>query len=232
MRNGFSWELLKNILNPLIRGGLENRSPICEAMRMDRKRTRYGLLCFFGFTSLFLLGANTGEVLKQDSAWKRYHNQHWGYCVSYPSRWLKGDAFEGAGIFVETGVKKHSKPLGAIDVGALANPDAGLEDAAGLTLIQDLQLHLDGLKKFERAEDLEVFDKREMQLFGSSALFTKDRYFDPQDRAKWVDEIVLANRKGALYRLELECRADQLTRFEPVFLHVLSTFQFDCVEDR
>ena len=44
----------------------------------------------------------------------------------------------------------------------------------------------------------------------------------------WVDEIVLMERNETLYTLELECRSDQLARFEPVFDHFVSTFQFDC----
>jgi hypothetical protein len=164
---------------------------------------------------------------KQDRTWKPYTNPQWGYCVSYPSRWLKGDAFDGAGIFVETGLKKYSKPLGEIDVGVMA---AAAEPALAtpVSLVENLELHFDGLKKFERAEAIEVIEKREMQLAGNSALFSKDRYYDPQDRATWVEEIIFAHYKGALYRLELECRDDQLARFEPVFQTFVSTFRFDC----
>jgi hypothetical protein len=43
-----------------------------------------------------------------------------------------------------------------------------------------------------------------------------------------VEEVLFVNRAQTLFRLELECRADQSDRFEPVFLHLLSTFQFDC----
>jgi len=182
-------------------------------------------MSYFAFSSLFLLLASAGSTPRQDGAWKRYQNPQWGYCVSYPSRWLKGDAFDGAGIVVKAGIRRRSRAVGEIDIGALSNA-AG--HPATLTLVQDLEGHLDGLKKFERAEQIEVLEKREMQLVGSSALFTKDRYYDPQDRAKWVDEIVFANRNGALYRLELECRADQLARFEPVFTRFVSSFQFDC----
>ncbi len=192
---------------------------------MAGKRGWRGMLVScFAVLSLAGVFAHAGSTPKQDRAWKRYYNQQWGYCVSYPSRWVKEDAFEGAGIFVESGVKKYSKPLGEIDIGA--------RSAASVTLIDNVQAHLEGLKKFERAQKLELLDKREMQLFGSSALFTKDRYYDPLERASWVDEIVFASRGQTLYRLELECRADQLTRFEPVFTYLVSTFQFDCDKKR
>ena len=165
---------------------------------------------------------------KQDRTWKPYTNPQWGYCVSYPSRWLKGDAFDGAGMFVETGLKKYSKPLGEIDVGVVAADLAAAAHAAPVSLGDDLEVHFDGLKRFERAEAIKILEKREMEMLGSSALFTKDRYYDPQERATWVEEIIFMRHKGALYRLELECRDDQLLRFEPVFQTFVSTFRLDC----
>ena len=56
----------------------------------------------------------------------------------------------------------------------------------------------------------------------------EDRYYDPQDRHTWIDEVVFVQRANRLFRLELECAADQLTRFEPVFTHLLNSFQFEC----
>ena len=89
-----------------------------------------------------------------------------------------------------------------------------------------------GLRKFQRAERVEVIETREMQFLGHTALFTKNRFYDPQERATWAEEIMFVNRNGTLYRIELECRADQLDRFEPVFSHLLATFQFDCETTR
>lgn len=177
------------------------------------------------------------QTSKLDRSWKPYTNAQWGYCVSYPSRWMKGDAFDGAGIFVETGIKRYSKPLGEIDIGVLP-ADLAVDAKAvpvNLTrdlLTQDLETHFDGLKKFERAESIEILEKREIQVLGNSALFTKDRYYDPQERATWVEEILFTRHKGALYRLELECRDDQLERFEPVFHTFVSTFRFECAESQ
>jgi len=71
-------------------------------------------------------------------------------------------------------------------------------------------------------------EKRLLELSGNSALFTKDRYFDPQDATTWMDEILFVKRNDTLYRLELECRSDQVANFEPVFTHLVSTFEFDC----
>ena len=171
------------------------------------------------------IAGNIGTI-KPETSWKLYRNKEWGYCVSYPSRWLKGEAWEGSGIFVKTGVKKHSRPVGEIDIGA--NKSEGLDEPTPISLTENFQLHVEGLKKFERAERLEILEKTPVTLSGNSALFTKDRYFDPLDGATWVDEIVLVERNQTLYTLELECRSDQLARFEPVFSHFVSTFQPVC----
>ena len=184
-------------------------------------------LCCLALSSLLPAYANISGNIKADRSWKHYHNPSFGYCVSYPSRWSKSEAFDGAGLFVKTGSGKSSRPTGEIDFGPLSFP---LEDARmrPVSLRQDLEDHLEGLRKFERAERLEVLSKREMSFLGNPALFTKNRYYDPLDRATWMEEVLFVNRAQTLYRLELECRADQLARFEPVFLHLLSTFQFDC----
>jgi len=111
--------------------------------------------------------------------------------------------------------------------GVLSTP---LKDARAVpvSLVQDLKDHLEGLKKFERAERMEVLEKREMNFQGHAALFTKNRYYDPQERATWVEEVLFVNRDESLYRVELQCRAGEIKRFEPVFAYLLSTFQFDC----
>ena len=188
---------------------------------------RKALLCCFAFSSL----SDAGGVPKQDRSWKRYFNPSFGYCVSYPSRWLKGDAFDGAGLFVKTGASKFSRPLGAIDFGVLDSPSVGAR-LAPASLVEDWRAHLAGLKKFERAERMEILEQRELKFLGHSALFTKNRYYDPQERANWAEEILFINRNGTLYRLELECRLDQLGRFEPVFSQLMNSFQFDCAAKR
>jgi hypothetical protein len=181
------------------------------------------LLCCFALSALLPAFAVSKSIPKLDRAWKRYRNAQWGYCVSYPSRWLRGDAFDGAGLFVETGIKKFSNPLGEIDVAAISPLQS-----AKISLADVVKVHLDGLRKFERAQRMEILETREIPLFDTKALFTKERYYDPQDRAHWIGELVFCRRKGVLYRLELTCRNDQLERFEPVFTRVLSTFQFEC----
>lgn len=169
----------------------------------------------------------SGGTPRQDSSWKRYYNPQWGFCVSYPARWRKGDAFDGSGLFVETGIKKFSSPIGEMDVAALpGRADSVLQSQ--VSFVNDVQVHLEGLKKFERAEHMEVLEQRSMNLTGNAALFTKERYYDPLERAKWVDEIIFTQRDNVLFRLELECRGDQLIRFEPVFTRLVSTFTFDC----
>jgi len=178
------------------------------------------------------LAFKTSSPPKEDRAWKSYRNSQWGYCFSYPARWLKGEAFEGAGFVVSIGEKKFSGAVGEIDVTALLPAAAVGPRAETIDLGQDLQAHFDGLKRFVRAERVETLDQRRMNLLGSAALFTKTRYYDPQERATWLEELLLVNRNNALFRLELECRADHSDRFEPVFSRVIETFRFDCSRSR
>ena len=188
---------------------------------------RKALVYCFAFSSL-VPGAG---IPKQDRAWKRYYNPGFGYCVSYPSRWVRGEAFDGAGLYVKAGATRFSRPLGAIDFGVLDSPPADAR-LAQISLVDDLRVHLAGLRKFERAERMEILEQRELKFLGHSALFTKNRYYDPQERSNWAEEILFINRNGTLYRLELQCRLDQLDRFEPVFSQLMKTFEFDCTPKR
>ena len=162
------------------------------------------------------------------SSWKHYRNKQWGYCINYPAHWFKGDAFEGSGIFIKARAKKHVRFLGEMDVSAIPDGPDNLNHPVPVRLTESLQTHLDGLRKFERAQQLEILEQRPIELHGTAALFTKDRYFDPQDGKRWIDEIVLVNRDQTLYTLELVCRSEQVAHFEPVFTQFVSTFQLDC----
>jgi hypothetical protein len=188
---------------------------------------RRALLCGLALSSLVAAWGHGDFDQKLDRSWKRYRNNEYGYCVSYPSRWVRGEAFEGAGLFVETGSRKFSRPLGAIDFEAIAGAP---KDARALpvSLAEDLEDHLNGLQKFERAERMEILEKRDMQLQGSAALFTKHRYYDPQERATWMEEVLFVSRNDTVYRFEMDCRADQIERFAPVFKYLVGTVQFDC----
>jgi hypothetical protein len=188
------------------------------------------ILLPFGWLAVLCMPAVPGNVerVKPETSWKLYRNKQWGYCVNYPARWFKGEAWEGSGIFVKTGVKKHSRAVGEIDIGAAPKRPQDFHAATPISLTEHFELHVQGLKKFERAQRLEILEKRAIHLSGDSALFAKDRYFDPLDGATWVDEMVLVERNETLYTLELECRSDQLPRFEPAFEHLVSTFQADC----
>jgi hypothetical protein len=198
---------------------------------MHRARSSYLVTCF-ALSSLAALFAYGASIPKQDSVWKRYYNSNAAYCVSYPSRWYKADAFDGSGLYVMSGVKKHSRATGEIDIAVFRNPAIGQARATNISLKDDFESHVDGLKKFERAERIEVLEQRPMEVAGSSGLFTKDKYYDPQDRSTWVEEVLFVQRKDEIYRVELECKADQAGRFEAVFSHLVSTLEFDCPSPR
>ena len=185
------------------------------------------LLCGFAFSSLLVAWGHGSFDEKLDRSWKRYRNPEYGYCVSIPSRWAKGEAFEGAGLYVKAGMRRLSRPLGAIDFEALASASTDAR-MTPINLAESLQDHLDVLQKFERAERMEILEKHETRLQGSAALFTKHRYYDPQDRATWMEEVLFVNRNETVYRFELDCRADQIDRFEAVFEHLIGTVELDC----
>lgn len=172
--------------------------------------------------------ARPKQAPKQDRGWKHYHNPQAGYCLSYPHRWFKGDAFDGTGIYIGTGVKRYSRPLGEIDVGILPPAPQNQPHTTAISLDENLQVHLDGLKTFERAQHMQVLEQRSIEFLGSPGLFTKDKYYDPLDRSTWIDEVIFVRRKDDIFRLELECRSDQLARFEAVFTQLLNSFEFDC----
>jgi len=114
-----------------------------------------------------------------------------------------------------------------MDVSALAFAGTQVLPAT-LTLDDDLDVQLAGLKKFARAEQVEILEKRTVSLAANPSLFVKIRYLDPRDRRFWIDEVIFARREGLSYRLELEARADQLQRFETNFTQFVNSFQMDC----
>ena len=185
---------------------------------------KYGLWLLVVVLSAAL--SNAASVLRQDTSWKRYRNSAANFCVSYPSKWLVADAFEGSGIVFSSGPKKHSRPSGEIDISAL--PVASSLSESSFTLDVDFQSHLDGLKRFVRVKDLQILDQRETNLLGMSGLWARSRYTDPFDHSSWIEEMLLARRRDVLYRIELECPSDQAARFESVFNQIVATFQPDC----
>jgi hypothetical protein len=169
-------------------------------------------------------------IPKQDRSWKPYRNAQAGYCLSYPGRWRRGEAFDGAGFYVATGVSRYSRPVGEIDVAVFANP--GEVHSADTSLSDDAQQHLQGLVTFERAEKMQVVERRSLQFLGSPAFLTKDSYYDPQGKEVWSDEVIFVEYEGRVFRLELECRKDQLDRFQQDFDRLLSSFRFSCSAER
>jgi hypothetical protein len=127
-------------------------------------------------------------------------------------------------MYVETGVKKFSLPIGEIDVSVVRDGVVPLEDY--------LKLHIESLQKFERARDVEVLETRAITLHDVSGVLMRNRYFDPQDARPWIDEVAVVTQRDSekIFRLELECRADSLQRFEAVFTRVLNSFHLDCNE--
>ncbi len=190
------------------------------------------VLCIGVFSPWTLSSGGVEKIPKQDRAWKQYQNKRWGYCVSYPARWIKGDAYDGAGLFVKTGLTKFSaSPSGEIDVSVQELPSPLKRDVA-LDLADSVQFHLKGIVKFQRAQGMEVMETRQMTLADSPALFTKDKYVDPLERVSWMEEVIFVSQGDQLYRLELVCLAKDAGRFQRVFQQVVNSFSFHCASTR
>ena len=75
-----------------------------------------------------------------------------------------------------------------------------------------------------------MLETRAITLGDLNGVLARNRYFDPQDATPWIDELVVVAQRDneKVYRLELECRADAVQRFEAVFTRVLNSFHVDC----
>ena len=171
--------------------------------------------------------ASNDSQLRQDRAWKQYTNKDAGYCVSYPSRWIKAQGFQGVGISVTTGTTRYGLPIASLDVSAFPDEPATVE-AKPISLSDDYETHLVGLKRFIRAEQIETLEERPLAVSGLNALFAKASYFDPKEKSDWIEEIVFTRHDGMTYRLELQSRAAAWQRFQPVFQHFVDSFQVHC----
>ncbi len=123
--------------------------------------------------------------------------------------------------------KFSANPLGGIDVSVQEQLDP-VQRAASFDLANSLQFHLESMVKFQHAQRMQIMEKRLMTIADSPALFVKDQYFDPLERAAWLEEVIFASRGNQLFRLELVCRAKEAERFERVFQHVVESFSFHC----
>lgn len=178
--------------------------------------------------SWFLPVLVSAGSLPENHSWRIYYNPAGQYCVDYPSRWAPAEAFEGAGLLLIPSTGTSWESPGEIDVEAIADQGTSANGVAGQILLEEVRMHFDALKKFERAEQLELLEQRNIHFFGASGLFLKGRYYDPQDHAVWVNEIIFAYRASVIYRLQLTSGTDALGRFEAVFARFVNSFQFDC----
>ncbi len=164
---------------------------------------------------------------RQDRAWKQFKDKQAGYCISYPSRWIKAKGFDGAGLSVTTGVTQYGLPIASLDVAAIEDEEETLETTP-VSLSDDYETHLVGLKRFIRAEKIETLEEKPLAVGGMNALFARARYFDPKEKSDWIEEIVFTHREGVTYRLELQSKAGSWHRFQPIFQHFLESFQVEC----
>lgn len=177
-------------------------------------------LVLVGLVLSFACIAGAGSVPKLDRTWKKYKDRSLGFCVSYPARWMRGEGSDGTGVYFAASAHSNEVPAGEIDVAVLKDQFPPATDY--------VELHLAGLRQFERAQKIELLGSAAFTLAGMRAVFNKTRYFDPLEKASWVDELIVAGQGSTLYRLQLECRDQDLTRFEAVFHRLVASFVPEC----
>ncbi len=206
-----------------------------NSVRFVAKRTVVWQLTIMPFSRLLFLvcsvlalstAVGAQNQPRQDRAWKHYVDKQAGYCISYPSRWIRGDRSEN-GLYFTTGVTRYSTPIALLDVSTTAD-DTSLSSAVPVSLTTDYQSHVEGLEKFIRVNGVQTLDQRKLTVGGQPALFTRAQYADPKEKSNWMEAIVLLHREHMLYRLELQSQARSWSRFEPVFQHFVDSFQTDC----
>lgn len=139
--------------------------------------------------------------------------------MEYPKHWIRSDAAGETGIAFSTGEKRYSMPVGEIDVTVLTTPD----DSSQL-----LQAHMEGVKKFVRAEEMQILDSENITVDGTPATLMKDRYRDRLEKQDWTEEIIYARHDDKLYRLEVVSRSDEAARFQLMFGRMVRSFSFEC----
>ncbi len=186
---------------------------------------RWSLLVWAMLASSALMSAESQP--RQDRAWKHYVDKGTGYCISYPSRWIRSNEHAAGSFYVTTGISRYSMPIALLDVSTTAE-DTQEGSAPPVSLDSDYQSHVEGLQKFVRVSDLQTLDQRKLTVGGQPALFTRAQYADPKERSDWMDAVVLLHWDHVLYRLELQSKATSWPRFEPVFQHFVESFRTDC----
>lgn len=168
-------------------------------------------------------------IPREDKAWKTYLNKEIGYCVSYPSRWIKAVGFEGTGISVTTGKTRYGLPIASLDITNISDEVASdTVPTKTINLSDDYETHLSGLKQFVKAEQIETLEEKPLAISGLNALFTRARYYDPKEKTGWIEEVVFTRHNAMTFRLELQTKASSFARFQPVFQRFVDSFQVEC----
>jgi hypothetical protein len=132
---------------------------------------------------------------------RRYYNDRWGFCVSYPTGWDmdEGGNHAGIGLF-----KPPSAPVASIRVGALPDQPRGFltgnyDDMKPMTLQENIQSHLkpDSSAPFRKVE---LIESRSTRIAGVEATMTIARLTDRKGVS--TEKVIWLLRRGAVYTFE------------------------------
>jgi hypothetical protein len=183
-------------------------------------------------TAIAIIGlcfwATSATLAEQAPRWKLYSNVRWGFCISYPVAWHLHEGFDRTGMDVSPPRAGLQSEGSGVWVGALPNQLVDTTSGPPMTLDQNFRVKLDGLRKYDGAQDIHVLRRRITRFLGDAALATVLHYRDPVSGATWVVETLWFNHKQAVYSLELRCRPRELNYLKPIYAKMLRTFSYSC----
>jgi hypothetical protein len=180
---------------------------------------------------LLFLSATTGTqvpIRAADEGLRMYHNERWGFCLTYPSDWALQEGFNKAGIRLSG---PGLKPVGSISIGALPDQPRGgnvndnLDDDTPMTLTDNVQNYIRRLGAPNSA-GFELMENTAGSFRGASAAFTTVKL--PGRGGAIIEKTIWILSRGALFSLVLKCPSSDLSRLEPTFKKVTDSFVFQC----
>jgi len=154
--------------------------------------------------------------------WKRYCSPEADFCFKYPSTWsILGEIFAGNGVVVAPPQKQDRALWNAITVAMVVPSPKGDEEPLGLDGV--IEQAESGLR--ERGQDFETEQRQQRTVDKKPAQLLKVRYHENATDRDWVEEMAFIDGPdGEIYSVALKCAPENLTKLDPIFARVLSSW--------
>jgi hypothetical protein len=160
----------------------------------------------------------------QKPDWKTYRNDRWGFQVEYPARWQHDEGVNHAGIAMwPDGQRVKGEPT-TIEVGGRVNQPAwGKDENRQQTLKEVFSGKPDVLSK---TAETKVVSTESTIFAGVPAIFATITY--KISGRSWVAKTIdFIADDGVVYHLELRCPQAELSRLDPAFKRIASSFKVE-----